>query len=399
MPFMIYLDVSSAASSAVNMGVHRTVRGIDHCLKGLSLGDVTPLRWDFSSCSYATLSAREQGFLENPFQDYKGAQALPGRWPWRQWKQSWMDQRTRAERRVDLKSCLSEKDLLLIPDLCWDRRIEAWPSLAEVAGKKIAVFHDAMPLNLPGQSGSNDKLFRDYVCALACLDHVICISQEVQADLLRYWEQFGVKPKPTSVITWPVPFRGERPQNAPNFKSRQLIYVARLKLRKNHLILLDAAEQLWRAGVSFRLDLIGVEDAYFDTRRILRRVQELRRAGHPVQWRKHISDEELNQAYAESAFTVFPSQMEGFGLPILESLWHARPVICGSNGALGEVAQEGGGCLLVDQNSVVEVAEAMRRLLADEVLYEELYQQARKRGFRSWEDYGKELKDLLPSPT
>jgi len=49
-------------------------------------------------------------------------------------------------------------------------------------------------------------------------------------------------------------------------------------------------------------------------------------------------------------FTVYPSLMEGFGIPILESLWHGKPCVCGGNGALGEVAR-GGGCLIVDQTS------------------------------------------------
>jgi glycosyltransferase involved in cell wall biosynthesis len=141
-----------------------------------------------------------------------------------------------------------------------------------------------------------------------------------------------------------------------------------------------------------------VEDAFLDTRRILRRVKSLVAQGYPVQWRKHISDRELSQAYQNSAFTVFPSRMEGFGLPILESLWHGRPVICGKNGAIGEVAEEGGGCLLIDQNNPQKLAEAIQKLLDDAPLYTKLYGQAQARHFRSWDDYGRDLEKVFVSP-
>jgi glycosyltransferase involved in cell wall biosynthesis len=394
---MIYLDVTSAASSPVNMGVHRTVRGVfRHLADSAPQGaGVTPLRWDFQRRGYARLSARERGFLEHPFAAYESPQAVPGSFSLATWREVWRDQRTRAERRVDLAGVMGAGDVLLIPDLCWDRRIDGWKDFGEWPGKKIAIFHDAMPLNIPGQSGSNDALFREYVVALGRMDAVICISQEVRADLLRYWGKYGVSVKPTPVLTWPVPFSGPRPGNPPNRESRRLIYVARLKLRKNHLVLLKAAEVLWERGVEFSLDLIGVEDAFLDTRRILKEVRRLARAGRPVRWRKHISDAELNAAYRDCAFTVFPSKMEGFGLPVIESLWHRRPVICGSNGAIGEVAAEGGGCLQIDQNDPGALTEAMREVLENEGLYARLYEGADGRKFRSWEDYGRELAEVL----
>jgi glycosyltransferase involved in cell wall biosynthesis len=122
-------------------------------------------------------------------------------------------------------------------------------------------------------------------------------------------------------------------------------------------------------------------------------VKALAAKGRPVRWRKHISDDELAGAYRDCSFTAFPSRLEGFGLPIIESLWHGRPVICGSNGAIGEVA-EGGGCHQVDQNSAPQLAAAIRLLLSDSKLYDRLYAEARARTFRTWDDYRREL-DLV----
>jgi glycosyltransferase involved in cell wall biosynthesis len=393
---MIYLDVTSAASSPVNMGVQRTVRGLYTHMKVHE--PITPVRWDFSAKRYSRLSVREQNFLDHPFASYTGSEATPGRWGWRNYTEGWKDDWTRKRRGISHEELLEAGNLLLIPDLCWDARIHAWAHLAGLPGRKVAIFHDAMPLRIPGQADSHDKLFARYVQALGSLDLVICISQEVERDLIHYWKEFGLQPKPTRVIPWPVPFVGERPDNLPNQPARQIIYVSRLKLRKNHLVLLDACESLWREGAQFSLDLIGIEDAFTDTRTILRKVKALAAKGRPVHWRKHISEAELAHAYRDCSFTVFPSKLEGFGLPIIESLWHGRPVICGRNGAIGEVAT-GGGCYQIDQNNPDELAQAIHLLLTDKPVYDRLYSEGCVRAFRPWDDYLDELDAALETET
>jgi glycosyltransferase involved in cell wall biosynthesis len=377
---MIYLDVTSAAASPANMGVQRTLRGIFSHLAGRR--EVTPLRWDFRGRCYARLSSREQDFLCHPFAGYRTATGTPGRWDWRHWVEDWRDDRTRPQRRIDNAAVLRAGDVLLIPDLCWDKRIRAWKDWAALPGRKIAIFHDAMPLRIPGQADSHDARFAEYVRELARLDLVICVSREVQDDLLRYWRQFDVAAKPTLVLTWPVPFEETRPVGEPNFAARHIIYVSRLKLRKNHLVLLEACERLWASGESFSLDLIGIADAFTDTHRIVRAMKKLARRGRPVRWRRHISDAELTEAYRDCSFTAFPSRLEGFGLPIIESLWHGRPVICGGNGAIGDVAA-GGGCLIVNQNDPAALASGISSLLRDEALYSRLQEETQRRVFRS----------------
>jgi len=384
---MIYLDATSAAASPANMGVQRTVRGVHAHLAARH--PVTPLRWDFDRRFYARLSPREETHLRSPFAAHAADSGRVSRW-----LAAWRDARSRPRRRVAPADLLGPDDILLIPDLCWDHRIHAWAGFAARPGRKVAIFHDAMPLRIRGQADSHEKLFAEYVAALAQLDFVICISHEVEDDLHRYWKEFGCAPKPTGVLPWPVPFDEARPATSPSFGTRRLVYVSRLKLRKNHLVLLEACESLWNRGASFALDLIGIADAWRDTRTILRRVRALARQGRPVHWRQRISDAELAEAYRSCSFTVFPSRLEGFGLPIIESLWHGRPVICGSNGAIGEVAS-GGGCLTVDQNNPHALAAAIASLLNDAALYRRLYDEARARPFRSWDDYGRDLDRVL----
>jgi glycosyltransferase involved in cell wall biosynthesis len=384
---MIYLDVTSAAASRMSTGVQRAIRGIHTCLKD---HDFAPVTWDRRGRCYASLSGLERMRLESPFAN--GFR-----------KSFWPDVQEqffslggirdgfgKKERRIPMHGFPGEGHLLLIPDLCWDSRVGSWEKLTAQPGRKVAIFHDAMPLRLPGQSSSRDALFADYVRGLGLMDLVICVSREVEQDLLGYWKEFRVPPKPTKVIPWPMPFEGDRPDSSPPQGTPRILYVSRLRLRKNHLILLKACEMLWQEGHDFCLDLIGIADAPADTWKILRQIRRLGREGRPVRWLRHVSDAELSEAYSNCAFTVFPSRMEGFGLPILESLWHGHPVICGSNGALGEVSA-GGGCLHVDQNDPGDLARGIKMLLDDQDVYSRLQAESRERRFRTWGDYSADL--------
>ena len=82
--------------------------------------------------------------------------------------------------------------------------------------------------------------------------------------------------------------------------------------------------------------------------------------------------------------------MEGAGLPILESLWHNKPCICGGNGVLGDVARLG-GCLIVDQTSEAAIAAGIQKLLGDQATYGRLCVEAGARKFRSWSNYIEKL--------
>jgi glycosyltransferase involved in cell wall biosynthesis len=76
-----------------------------------------------------------------------------------------------------------------------------------------------------------------------------------------------------------------------------------------------------------------------------------------------IEPAELEGLYAAAACFVFPSLIEGFGLPVLEAMSRGVPVACSGRGSLAEVA--GDAALRFDPESECEIAAAIERLVTD----------------------------------
>lgn len=155
--------------------------------------------------------------------------------------------------------------------------------------------------------------------------------------------------------------------------------------RKNHLAILHAAELLWREGRAFSLCFIGGNS--WNSDEFTTTLADLQDAGRPVEAVSAASDDLLWGAYRVARFTVFPSINEGFGLPVAESLACGTPVITSGFGSMKEIADDGGGALLVDPRDDRSLVSAMRALLVDDDLLAELRRQALARPERTWDAY------------
>jgi glycosyltransferase involved in cell wall biosynthesis len=389
---MIFLDVTGTCRSAKNTGMQRMTRQIFLELRKRT--PVRPICWNTTGNRYHHLDRRELGILEAPFRYAGRAVARP----------DWRGEHFIAEFRrfvfckgIRLEDELKSNDSLFVPDLYRDRRISRLPGLiAETRARSVAIFHDAASLRLRILSKEAQLRFQRYIDSLAAFDLVLCVSEEAQRDLHRFWKEHETKATETCVETWPIEFdEATRDQGAGSSRN-MIICVATFEPRKNHLTLLRAAEKLWREHFDFELQLIGRSTGYYGPN-VMRELKKLQKRGRPIRWLRHVSDETLFREYRQCRFTVYPSLMEGFGLPIIESLGHGKPCVCGGNGALGEVSR-GGGCLIVDQTSEDALALGIRKLLSDQEAYIRLCTEARTRKFRSWPDYIERLLGHLQSP-
>jgi len=264
-----------------------------------------------------------------------------------------------------------------------------------VRGPRVAIFHDAIGLKLPELTppGTVARL-PGYLRELLQFDGIAANSEDSAASLRDYWAWLGVGATPV-VQAIPLgmdPVPADQPPAAAHQPPR-ILCVGTIEGRKNHLALLQACETLWQEGLRFELELLGLPRA--DTAGpALARIAALKSAGRPLFFDGPADDAGLHGAYRRCAFTVYPSLIEGFGLPVLESLQHGKPCVCSGSGALGESAR-GGGCIALPSVDAGSLTGAIRRLLQNPAELAALAAQARTRRFRLWPDYTRELTDWM----
>lgn len=156
-----------------------------------------------------------------------------------------------------------------------------------------------------------------------------------------------------------------------------LLYVGNFFSYKNVFRLGEALQLLLAEDPDLHVVLVGrMDDAG----------QQLRRSFDDRGWKNihftgFISDAQRDWLYQNAQAYVFPSLLEGFGLPGLEAMLHGCPVISSSATCLPEVYRD--AALYFDPDSAPELAEAIRRVLGDRQLRESL----RERGERLLSEY------------
>jgi glycosyltransferase involved in cell wall biosynthesis len=93
-----------------------------------------------------------------------------------------------------------------------------------------------------------------------------------------------------------------------------------------------------------------------------------------------VEDTQLNWLYSHASAYVFPSLMEGFGLPGLEAMGHGTPVISSNATCLPEIY--GKAAHYFDPTNIDDIARAITEVLGNEKLQKQLsidgYQQIKK---------------------
>lgn len=382
----LWLDLSHTSHAKALTGIQRVARGLWR-----SLGPAArPLVFDPYEQAWRDLGADEIARLS-----IRGpATKRSAIWSWRQ---RWRGRYRRWSGRVPA-NLGGESAGLIVPEIFSSKTAAALPDLFhQVAGPRIALFHDAIALQRPElMPPSVAKRFPSYLLELARFDGIAAISETTRRALVDYWAWVGV-PHPPPVEALPLGIHTPPPGLASTVDAAGgrhagppvMLVVCTIEGRKNHEAFLDACELLWRRGRRFQVRLIGL--ARPETARgALDKIRAFQAAGRPLRYDGAVDDGRLEAAYAEAAFTVYPSLLEGFGLPVVESLIRGKPCVCSATGAVGEIAA-GGGCLGLASVDASSLADACERLMLDEAERARLGAEARARRFRTADDYAGEL--------
>jgi alpha-1,2-rhamnosyltransferase len=232
--------------------------------------------------------------------------------------------------------------VLILPDAYWTRR-DIWKTVQahRKAGTLIAtVVYDLIPLTHPEYVGKKrSEKFQGYLDEVVRnSDTIIAISKTVRDDVQRYIDaqanrtalcqdvrafvlgaELGVPASDTtgqSIRSVVKALFNASSANPP------YLMVASFDPRKNHAQALDAFDLLWKSHPELQICFVGRSGSSCDG--FMRRIDQHPKLNRGL-WVFHdLTDLELHHVYEHCSGVLLPSIVEGFGLPIVESLWHGR---------------------------------------------------------------------------
>lgn len=185
-------------------------------------------------------------------------------------------------------------------------------------------------------------------------DRIIAISNATKEAMLRFYD---IDESKIDVIYHGFTPASGNSQKLPYCPERYILFVGHRGGYKNFETLLNAFSILSRKDSTLHLMCTGRAFSKSEHNRIA----ELGLTG-----RCHcrfIPTGEMNSLYANAQCFVFPSKMEGFGMPILESFAAKCPAIISDSSCFPEIAGEGG--IYFNPENPAELAEKILTTIED----------------------------------
>lgn len=234
---------------------------------------------------------------------------------------------------------------------------------------------------------------RSLADGLLAFDFMLAISEYVAQNVRDFLQRAGVPPIPIEVVPLahtlkPVRVTTSRWTKAiEHLRDRPFVLsVATIEARKNHIYLFRAWKEMIEAGDEIP-DLVLVGRPGWRIGDFMAQMQDTAYLDGRIHVLHGLSDDELATLYINCHFSAFPSFVEGWGLPVGESLAYGAPCIASQESSIPEV----GGDLVdyIDPFNLRDGVAAIRRML-----FEEGYREKRKADIaqnfvsRSWDDVG-----------
>lgn len=206
--------------------------------------------------------------------------------------------------------------------------------------KKIVTIHDLIFLRFPQYYSFLDRKvhFWKFKKAAEKADLIIAISEQTKRDIIHFLK---VPEEKISVVYQGCHHafkenEGEEFLNSVkekyNLPQRFILNVGTIEERKNLLNIVKAIH-----GTEIPLVVIGKKTKYFNK---VQKVLKKNKLENQVHFLENVSMEELAAIYKLADIFVYPSFFEGFGIPVIESLFSGTPVITSNISCLPEAGGE-----------------------------------------------------------
>jgi len=228
-----------------------------------------------------------------------------------------------------------------------------------------------------------DLMRRHLPTTLFHADRIIAVSAATAGDLK---EHLGVPGRRVHVVhEGRDPLfggRSERTVKPADLPDRYLLFVSTIEPRKNVTGVLRAFRLLVEWGYDGHLVLVGRWGWRTD---VIRLELESSPVQHRIVHVDYVERDRLVEFYRHADALLYPSWLEGFGLPLLEAMACGPPVVTSGRSSMPEVA--GPAAVYVDPASPHGIASSVASLLADETNRQRLTRMGHERVERfSWDN-------------
>ncbi len=244
--------------------------------------------------------------------------------------------------------------------------------------RQVITIHDIIPLRCPqllhrSAKGRFAPLWRQWLRAqIANAALVLTVSEHARADIGLAFPHARSKLRTVYNAVPAIETAGLRHRQPAT--AARLLYVGRTAPYKNVVGCIETLAELRRSAIAAELTVVGQPD---------RRYPEVEQAierlglGDRVTITGHVDDARLGALYRDATVFLFLSRYEGFGLPPLEAMAHGVPVVSSDRASMPEVL--GDAALLVDPDDPAARVGAVRRIIEQPALAEDLARRGRRR--------------------
>ncbi len=253
--------------------------------------------------------------------------------------------RARLTRRPDHRGAVSPfrpGDILLVLDAAWD-----YPSIQQWLGQRkgtsgIAacyLIYDLIPVIAPhtfgpGFAGTYAQYLRQ---VLTLSDLILTDSQSTARDLTDFAERSKLNAPDLIVIRLGDDVRVPKPVPLQAIEEPFLLAVGTIEVRKNYLLLYQACKLALEEGVDLPpIIIVGRRGWLADD--TVYAIQEDPQTRSRMRIISGVADDQLAWLYEHCMMVVYPSQYEGWGLPIAEALNRGKLCLSSRTSAMPEIA-------------------------------------------------------------
>lgn len=234
--------------------------------------------------------------------------------------------------------------------------------------KTVVTIHDVIFRHCPQYYHFIDRKIYDYKFRRACrlADRVIAVSEYTKREIIHY---YGTPEEKIDVVyqgcdkAFAMPIaqpKLDEVRQKYGLPKEYLLYVGSIEERKNLLLVAKALKLMEKKPIVIA---VGKKTPYTDTIN-----QYLEKEGLTQYFRffHKVPFADLPSIYRMATAFVYPSRIEGFGIPILEALSSGVPAIA----CTGSCLEEAGGdhSIYVNPDDAEAMAKAIGRVMGDEDL-------------------------------